>query len=355
VQVHQFHPTVSYGDAISNQILSLRRLLRQIGHRSEIFCEQLPIHFEGRARQIAQYDRYSSPRNILLLHFSLSYSPEVIGWLERIPDRKVIVYHNITPHTYFAGVNDVYLEAAQAGRGQLDRLRALTDAGWGVSAFNCQELAERGWTRLGVLPIVFDPKRYAVRPARKVLKRWRGGLNVLFVGRVSPNKRLEDLILTFYYLKRFVRPDAHLLLVGSAHEMEPYLEFLQTLVSRLGLSDVVFTGHVSNSELMAYYRCASVYLSMSEHEGFGVPLLESMHFEVPIVAYEVGAVPETLGGSGILVKTKDYAAVAELIGLLAEDGDLRARIIERQRERLQDFLPEKVGERLRELLGNLGS
>ena len=133
MQVHQFHPTVSYGDAIGNQILSLRRLLRRMGHRSEIFCEQLPLHFGGSVRQIGQYARYSSPTNILLLHFSLGYSPEVMAWLEQVPDRKVVVYHNITPHVYFAGVNDFYLEAAQAGREQLERLRTLAEAGWGVS------------------------------------------------------------------------------------------------------------------------------------------------------------------------------------------------------------------------------
>jgi glycosyltransferase involved in cell wall biosynthesis len=278
----------------------------------------------------------------------------VLNWLERIPDRKVLVYHNITPHAYFAGVNDVYLEAARVGREQLSRLKALTEAGWGVSTFNCQELAEQGWLRVGVLPIVFDPKRYAVRPDRRVLKGWQGGFNVLFVGRVSPNKRFEDLILTFYYLKRHVQPDARLLLVGSPRGMEPYLEFLQALVKKLGLWDVAFTGHVSTEQLVAYYRCASIYLSMSEHEGFGVPLLESMYFGVPIVAYTAGAVPETLEGSSVLMTRKDHAAAAELIGLLLEDDHLRARVIARQRQRLQDFLPEKVEERLRELLHSLG-
>lgn len=355
MQVHQFYPTVAYGGATSNHILSLQRLLQRLGHDGEIFCEHLPLLFEGRARQIAQYARYSSPANVLLLHFSMGYSAEVMSWLEQVPDRKVVIYHNITPQSYFAGINELYFEAAREGREQLDRLRALTEAGWGVSTFNCQELAERGWTHLGVLPIIFDPRRYAVRPDRKVLKRWQGGVNVLFVGRISPNKRFEDLILTFYYLRRFVCSDARLLLVGSTQKMEPYLEFLQALVTRLGLSDVVFTGHVSTSQLVAYYRCASVYLSMSEHEGFGVPLLESMHFGVPIVAYKAAAVPETLGSSGILVTAKDYDAVAELVGLLVEDKDLRARIVARQRERLHDFLPEKVEERLRKLLNDLGA
>lgn len=355
MQVHQFHPTVSYGDAISNQIQSLQRLLRRMGHRSEIFCEQLPLHFRGRVRQIAQYARYSSPENILLVHFSLAYSSVVMTWLEQIPDRKVMIYHNITPHAYFDGINDVYLEAAQAGRKQLDQLATLVEAGWGDSTFNCQELSERGWTQLRVLPIIFDPKRYAVRPDRQVLKQWQDGVNVLFVGRFSPNKRFEDLILTFYQLKRFVRPDARLLLVGSVRGLEPYLEFLQELVKRLSLSDVVFAGHVSNSQLIAYYQCGSIYLSMSEHEGFGVPLLESMHFGVPIVAYKAAAVPETLDGSGVLVTVKDHAAVAEFIGLLVENESLQAQIVARQRERLQGFMPEKVEGRLRRLLQELGT
>ena len=353
VQIHQFHPTVSYGDAISNQIQDLQRLLRRMGHRSEIFCEQLPLHFEGRARSILQYAPYSLPGSVLLLHYSLCYSAEVMDWLERIPDGKVLVYHNITPPAFLAGVNPVYYEAAQTGREQLGRLKTMTEAGWGDSTFNCQELAEHGWTHLGVLPIVFDPQRYAVRPDRQVLRRWQGGVNILFVGRVSPNKRFEDLILTFYYFKRNVRPDARLLLVGATRGMEPYLEYLQALIKQLGLSDMIFAGHVSTEQLAAYYRCASVYLSMSEHEGFGVPLLESMHFGVPIVAYKAGAVPETLGGSGVLVTRKDYAKVAELIGLLVEDEPLRYKIIARQRERLEAFLPGRIQHQLQRLLQDL--
>jgi len=350
MQVHQFSPTVSYGDAVSNQALSLQRLLRAMGYRSEIFCDELPQHFEGQALSIGQYADYSSPENVLLIHFTLDFSSRVMAWLKQIPDRKVLIYHNVTPHRYFGGINYACMEAAQAGRAQLDHLRTLVEAGWGDSAYNCRELEERGWTRLGVLPIIFEPERYAGSPDPQVLRRWEGGVNVLFVGRVAPNKRFEDLILTFYYLKRLVWPDARLFLVGSSRGMEPYLDFLQALVRRLGLSDVFFVGHVSTPHLIAYYRCASVYLSMSEHEGFGAPLLESMHFGLPIIAYKAAAVPETLGGSGVLVCAKKYEAIAELVGLLVVDEDLRARIVARQRERLQDFLPANVRRRLEKLL-----
>ncbi|MDH7474360.1 MAG: glycosyltransferase family 4 protein [Anaerolineae bacterium] len=303
---------------------------------------------------IQQYYRYSSPENLLLLHFSLGYPSQVLAWLEQLPDRKVLIYHNITPHTYFVGINESYLEAARAGREQLRWLSGLTDAGWGVSRYNAQELAECGWTRVGVLPLVFDPRRYQVRPDRKVMQRSAGRTNILFVGRVVPNKRFEDLIITFNFLKRRVCPGAQLILVGSARGMEPYLEFLQALVGRLGLSSsVVFTGHVSTSQLVAYYRCASVFLSMSEHEGFGMPFLESMYFGIPIVAYKAAAIPETLDGSGVLVAEKDHAAVAELIGLLLEDKALKERIVARQRERLKVFFPEQVKEQLIGLLQDL--
>jgi glycosyltransferase involved in cell wall biosynthesis len=354
MQVHQFHPTLSFGDAIGNQILSVQHLLRRLGHRSEIFCEHLPDHFEGRAASFDRYAHTSAPENVLLVHFSLVYSRQVMAWLRELPDRRVLVYHNVTPHTYFAGVNTVMAESAREGREQLGEVLALVEAAWGDSRYNCDELAERGG-RAEVLPIVFDPARYATRPDRRILRQCQGGVNVLFVGRVAPHKRIEDLILTFAHLQRHVRADSRLLLVGTKHGMDVYVAYLEALVETLGLRDVVFAGHVSRAQLAAYYRCARVYLSMSEHEGFGAPLLESMFYGVPIVAYGAAAVPETLGGSGILVKEKDHAAVAELIGLLAEDADLRRRVVARQRGRLRDFAPERAEERLRDLLCELGA
>jgi glycosyltransferase involved in cell wall biosynthesis len=150
-----------------------------------------------------------------------------------------------------------------------------------------------------------------------------------------------------------VRPDSRLVLVGSARGLGTYAEYLHELVEKLRLTDVLFAGHVNAAQLAAYYASASVYLSMSEHEGFGVPLLESMFFGVPIVAYKATAVPETLGDAGVLITVKEHAATAELIGLLVEDQELRKRVIARQKARLAVFWPDRVGERLQELLGAL--
>jgi glycosyltransferase involved in cell wall biosynthesis len=187
-----------------------------------------------------------------------------------------------------------------------------------------------------------------------LLRRLKGTLNVLFVGRVAPHKRQDDLIRIFCHLKRGVRPDSRLLLVGSTRGMEAYVESLVDLVRRLELSDVLFAGHVTAAEWAAYYRGASVYLSLSEHEGFGVPLLEAMHFGVPVIAYKAAAVPETMGGAGLLLTARNYAAIAELIALLDEDHDLRERVVARQQERVRAFYPDRVQECLAQLLRELG-
>lgn len=353
MNVHQFHPTVSFGDGISNQIMSLQKLLRQLGHQSEIFCQHQPLQFEGKVREISRYPRYSSPDTLMILHYSLGYPRDVQAWLKQIPDRKIICYHNITPHHFFSGINETFYDAALQGRKELPRLRQLTEAGWGDSSFNVQELKENGWKQVDVFPIIFEPDRHTVSPDRKILNRYRDKPNILYVSRVSPNKKVEDVILTFYHLKQ-VRPETQLVLVGSAGGMDLYQEYLQTLVNRLELDDVIFTGHVSAAELAAYYQTAKILISMSEHEGFGIPFLEAMCFKVPVVAYKAGAVDETLGDSGLLVTKKEYPAIAELLNLLLDDQTLRNKLIARQQKRLQDYLPKQLKPRLQKLLLGLG-
>ncbi|MBN1454118.1 MAG: glycosyltransferase family 4 protein [Anaerolineales bacterium] len=354
MQVHQFHPKVFPGDAIGNQMVSLQQLLKTLGYTGQLFCEQPPLNLTADFKLLRQAEQLVAADDLMLLHFSAGYSSEVLSWVRQFRARKVLVYHNITPSTYFRGVNVVFEEQTLAGRQQLSYLSTVTEAGWGDSAFNYLELLTFGWKLGGVLPIVFDATRYSASPDYRTLKRLQGGFNLCFVGRVVPNKKFEDLILTFYYLKKFVRPDARLILVGSWDGMEPYLEFLKALVTLLEIPDVLFLGHVSPQELIACYKSAAIYLSMSEHEGFGVPLLESMYFGIPVVAYKAAAVPETLGRSGVLIAAKDYRRVAELIGMIGEDQNLRERIIVSQRERLESFKPDHVRELLRALLQELG-
>ncbi len=351
-QVHQFHGVVAYGDAVGNDILNLQKMLRGLGHASEVFASYPQRNFESRTYHWHRYRKHSSPANVLLCHFSIGYPPEVLQWLQTLPDRKVLIYHNITPASYFAEINDIFFEETYAGRRQLAQLLPITAAGWGDSDFNRQELVATGWQQTAVLPIVFEPRLYQIAPDRATLERLNDDrtLNVLFIGRVSPNKKFEDVILVFYYLKKFIEPRARLYLVGSSDQMEKYAAYLQALVARLALTDIHFIGHVSRAELIAYYRAADVYLCMSEHEGFGVPLIESMYFDVPVIAYAAAAVPETMGTAGVLVTRKDHAAIAELINRVARDELLRARLVAQQRQRWPQFTPAALLPILRDCL-----
>jgi glycosyltransferase involved in cell wall biosynthesis len=164
---------------------------------------------------------------------------------------------------------------------------------------------------------------------------------LLFVGRLVPNKRQDDLIKLLYFYRR-ITPTARLLLVGDPWVPE-YANWLRALAADLKLGEaVLIRGHVSQPELVTYYRLASLYVSMSEHEGFGKPLLESMHLGLPVLAYAAAAVPGTLGGAGWLFRHKHFESLAEVVHLLVNDVVLRQRLVTRQAARAQQFLEPNV-------------
>jgi glycosyltransferase involved in cell wall biosynthesis len=207
-----------------------------------------------------------------------------------------------------------------------------------------------------VLPIPLDFARYREAP-NPVLRRLLddGRTNLLFVGRLVPNKKPEDLIRLLSYWKRWISPDVRLVLVGKLPRLRPYFDALQAFAYGEGLqpADVVFTGHVSHAELIACYAAAGVFVSMSEHEGFGVPLVESMLLRVPVLAFESTAVPHTLGGAGVLFTEKRLAEVAETARLLATDEPLRAALLAGQDRRLEAFAPAAIETLLRGYVDSL--
>jgi glycosyltransferase involved in cell wall biosynthesis len=349
--VHQLVPNFDDGDAIGNHIRALRRLLRGWGYASEVYAQYIHESLARDARFFTRYRDVSDPRNVVLFHFSIG--SEVTSFFAGLPDRKVLVYHNITPAEYFIGVNARVADRCRRGRWELQRLAAVTDLALGVSEFNRRELEAAGFRRTGVLPILLDWASYQHPPVRALQRGYGEGTTLLYVGRIAPNKRIDDLIRAYYFYRR-LDPGSRLLVVGSAVDTEGYLAGLQKLAAELGVLDgVVFTGQVPQAELCTYYRLASVYLSMSEHEGFGVPLLEAMHFGVPIVAHAAAGVPGTLGGAGLLVNAKDFPVVAELIHRVVTEPVLRDAVVAGQRERLEAFDSAIIGEQLRGHLDSL--
>ena len=227
--------------------------------------------------------------------------------------------------------------------------------GLGVSAYNCQELVEAGCPKVSEAPILLDLDQLDTPPDPLVLARFSGGRpNVLHVGRIAPNKHIEDLIKTHYWLTKLI-PGARLLLVGGGGYQTPYGLGLKELVRDLKVPGVHWAGHVSTAGLMAYYRLANAYFTMSGHEGFCVPLVESMHFGAPIVAYASTGIPGTLAGGGLLLEERDHVLAAETLARVLQDAELAASLSAAARVRLERFRPRRVaGELIEALAQGLG-
>jgi glycosyltransferase involved in cell wall biosynthesis len=155
-----------------------------------------------------------------------------------------------------------------------------------------------------------------------------GRKNLVFVGRIVPNKKIEDLIKILSVYRKFLSPHVRLIVVGNTRTLPRYYYALRELASRLQLTarELVFTGHLPMDEFLAAYQTADMFVSMSEHEGFCLPLIESCRFGLPVVAYDAGAVGETLAGAGLLLARKDVVADAALIEHILHDNDLRERL-----------------------------
>jgi L-malate glycosyltransferase len=348
--LHQLVPNLAFGDAISQQALTLRALLRSAGFSSEIYAQHVDGRLRGEALPFARL--LDAGDAAVLFHFSIGSA--VTDVFRRFRGPRALAYHNVTPAEFFHGVNERVARDCRAGREELGRLHSVATTAVADSEFNAAELRALGYGEVAVLPIVLDPARYDVRPVRRLERPYRDGhANFLHVGRLVPNKRLEDTIKIFHFFRRHHDAEARLFLVGIDVDTEVYSFALRDLARELGVGGVVFTGGVSQRELVTYYRLADVYLCMSEHEGFCVPLVEAMHFGVPIVAYAATAVPETLDGAGLCVSEKRHAAIAELLALLREDGDVRARLVAAGRERARAFLPDAVRPAVLELARRL--
>ncbi|MBU1669813.1 MAG: glycosyltransferase family 4 protein [Actinobacteria bacterium] len=342
MRVHQLCARVEFGDAVSNHVIEIDRALGSWGYETDVFASTMDAFGAEVACPDEGYSAHiDSPGDILIYHYSL-FCPNYRQYLDS-RNRKILVYHNITPPEYFAPYDRGVAEFCRKGRGLLPELKGC-DLALGDSEFNRMELVQAGFDpdRTGVLPIFVDYQGLRSLAARGEQAGRGGAFRVLFVGRAVPNKRLEDLIRAFYYYHRCVNADSRLDLVGASW-VDRYDAQLRWLVDSLALWDSVdFPGRVGDAELAAYYSSADAFLSMSEHEGFAVPLVESMAFDLPVVAYSSTAIPYTLEGAGLSFRQKDYPMVGELLESLRTDGALREKVLAGQRARLEAFSPDSV-------------
>lgn len=337
VAIHQFVRGLGYGDAISNYAIDFRQLLHTWGYDSEIYVD----HFDPRvARFCRPYTTYQHHNhNVLIYHYGIASN--LTRFLLNWPDRLVLIYHNITPSHFFEFEDSQLYKILKQGREELRILNVIPCA-VGDSEYNCCELRSFGFKNIQVLPYLLNLGKldqYTDTPAERQILTWLddGYVNILFVGRIVPNKRQDELIRFLAYYQKLINPRTRLLLVGWISSK--YKKVLEMLAETLKIGqDVHIVGQLElEAGFTAYYKKASVFVSFSEHEGFGVPLLESMHFGVPIIAYAATAVPETMGDAGILVSEKRFDVVGELVNLLVTEQQFREKIIRKQKERLQDF------------------
>jgi glycosyltransferase involved in cell wall biosynthesis len=327
--IHQVLATLGYGDAIGHEVLGIQRVLRGAGYESEIFVETADHRVGDLARDYRELVDLSHPDNLLFHHFSLGSRASRTAYA--LPDRMALIYHNITPPEYFAGVQRTLARQCFQGRRELRAYAGRSDLALGDSEFNRQDLEALGFPRTAVLPVVPDFSHLDRLPnwliARDFDDEWT---NVLFVGRVIANKKIEDLIRFFHAYHTFYNPRSRLLLVGALTGFERYVASLNHLVEVLGAANVHFIGHVSDEELVAFYDVADLFLCASEHEGFCVPLVEAFYKQVPVLAYAATAVPATMDGAGVLYDDKDPGHVAGLMDAILSDAALQDRVVSAQ-------------------------
>ncbi len=334
-------PSFSYGDAIGNHTRAIRDILREAGYESEVFCYWHHPKLAAEARFFVELEEEVGPEDIVIYHYSLR-SPLTLLY-QNLSSKRILIYHNITPHRFFLQTNPILVKECYYGRKELPLLAPYTDLALGDSSYNEQELKETGYKKTGVLPIIVDFESLAREYDPSFCEFLKDGkTNITFVGRVINNKKFEDVIKVFYFYQEFFNSNSRLILVGEYRGFERYFFELMRLVEKLRLKDVIFTGHVTHEELMAIYRATDVFVCMSEHEGFCVPLIESFYFQIPVVAYASCAVEETMNGGGILVKKKDFPAIAAVIDEIVRNEDFRRKIVEGQNRALKKYRKENI-------------
>jgi glycosyltransferase involved in cell wall biosynthesis len=344
VIVHQIIPAATPADAVTGQALAWRELLASWGHAGEIVAEHVHPDLTNQVHRLDRSGRRLLSEGVVILRYAIGSKTAKIAL--RRPDQVALLYHNITPGELLRDFNPGVAELCDQGREALSSL-ARPAVLIADSRFNASDLREAGLGEAAVVPLLLDLPRET-----PVNGRGQDPI-VLYVGRVVPSKRLEDAVKAFALYQRHRAPNATLVVVGSHTGFENYRLALERLVERIGAKRVFFTGQVSEEARDAWYRRAHVYLSMSVHEGFCAPLVEALAHGVPVVARAAGAVPETLGGAGIVLDGDDLPLVAEVVHEVVSTGETRRALAEAAEQRLAKLRPEVVAPQIKAALAPL--
>lgn len=353
--VHQFVPALLPRDATGDHTLELRDALRAEGFESDIYVEAAHDELRAEATYFERYPERARPGDILL--YQLSTASPVAEFLRTRPETLVLDYHNVTPPSFYEGWEEHTAQKVDLALHQAAALAPRATLGIADSTFNADGLRRLGCPRTEVVPILVEvggPRSAIDQVELDRLSAEHGpGTVLLFVGRLSPNKMQHHLVESLWLYRRWYDPDARLHLVGPA-VTESYAEAVFALAEELGLADAVgHAQHLSDAQLSAWYADADVFVCLSEHEGFCIPLLEAMGSGTPIVAYAAGAVPETLGAAGILLDSKRPSTVAAAVDRVRRDPGLAADLVGEGHRRVEAFALPVTRSRFVEVLGRV--
>ncbi|MEA2004871.1 MAG: glycosyltransferase family 4 protein, partial [Acidobacteriota bacterium] len=295
MRVDQLIPAYHFGDAIGDTATHMRKFFLSQGFQSDIYCLTRDCGLEKESNLFSDFPEPSS-KDITIFHFALP-SPLTEAFT-KLPSKKVIIYHNITPDKFFEEFDSEMARISCIGRKELKQLPPYVDLALADSEFNRQELLGIGFRNSEVFPLFIDFEKYKKPMNQFIYNLFRDErTNILFVGRIVPNKRIDELIKVIFYYKKYISPLIRLIIVGKTSSLPKYYQSLIRLADEFYLKpeEICFTGHIPDEEMFAVYKASDVFLSLSEHEGFGLPFIESMVFDLPIVAYDCTAVPYTLG------------------------------------------------------------
>jgi glycosyltransferase involved in cell wall biosynthesis len=325
-RAHQVLGALHPGDAVGREALAIRSHLRAAGYDSDVYAGFVDPRLGAEARPLRDYPPRDAVDAACIYHFSPGSPAGQVALRAR--GALAVVYHNVTPASFFIGWSEESARLAARADGELRQLAARAAVGLAKSAFSRRDLDAAGFAATSILPFVHDPGPPRGRSAVFERLYADGRRHVLAVGRLAPNKRLDDVLRAFALLQRAL-PRTRLLLAGD-DGLRAYADALRGLARSLRARDVVFCGRVDEDELRSAYALADVLVSLSEHEGYGVPLVEAMLAGVPVVAYDAGAVAETMAGAGVLLRDKSPAVVAAVIERLFGDEPLRAAVLATQ-------------------------
>lgn len=337
MRIFQHTATLALNDAVSDDIVSIYKILKQAGYKTRIYAERGIENY----REFADYDSKLSPNDNDITIFHVSISADIYDRVTKVKGKKVILYHNITPPKYMIDHSPLIFEAVKTGREQLKKMINVFDYALADSQYNADELVNefRYKKEVEVLPIIYDFKKLNSKDNTELKKQIDKRYNIIFVGRVAPNKCHDDIIKAYYFYRKYFEKNSRLYLIGSFEGMEHYKSMLDSLITKLNLNNnVFFTGKVNEQDKHTFYRNSSLYLSMSEHEGFCVPALECMHFNLPVLAYyNSGALPDTLGTGGIYFTKKKFFEIASIMNYMIKKKSLKEKIVNNQKKELKKF------------------